>query len=191
MKWIILNQTSNTGMPLVEQGLLTLSDHVSSPTVVVGFVSLVFLVFCVVFCRSLFVHLSFFCWPWRFLSFFDLRIWIASLVSSNSLIEGCCLQWSYWANGFWWLSWCHHFKSFTVATKNRLTEYLICHQWPRIGFICGNHNLVLSLFMTYRLISKKSNTVGATSGASSVAPLHFVMPVLVKLLVFMSCNHMS
>ena len=58
---------------------------------------------------------------------------------------------------------------------NQLTEYLICHQWPRIGSIYGNHNLVLSLFMTYRLISKKSNTGGGggggcdTSGASSVA----------------------
>ena len=32
----------NTRVPLVEQGLNTLSDHVSLPTVVIGFVSLVF-----------------------------------------------------------------------------------------------------------------------------------------------------
>ena len=37
------------------------------------------LVFCVVFCRSLFVLLSFFFWPLCFLSFFDLRILITSL----------------------------------------------------------------------------------------------------------------
>ena len=31
----------NTGVPLVEQGLFTIPDHVSSPTIVVGFVFLV------------------------------------------------------------------------------------------------------------------------------------------------------
>ena len=47
--------------------------------------------------------------------------------------------------------------------------------------------------MTYRRVSKKSNTVGATSGASSVAPelATYFMPVLVGLVLFMSCNHMS
>jgi hypothetical protein len=38
---------------------------------------------CVVFCRSLFVLLSFFFWPLCCLSFFDLRILITPLVSSN------------------------------------------------------------------------------------------------------------
>ena len=42
------------------------------------------LVFCVVFPGSLFVLLSFFLWPLCCLSFFDLRILITSLVSSNS-----------------------------------------------------------------------------------------------------------
>jgi hypothetical protein len=37
-----------------------------------------------IFCRSLFVLLSFFFWPLCCLSFFDLRILIASLISSNS-----------------------------------------------------------------------------------------------------------
>ena len=41
------------------------------------------LVICV-FCRSLFVRLSFFFWPLCYLSFFDLRILITPLVSSNS-----------------------------------------------------------------------------------------------------------
>ena len=30
------------------------------------------------------------------------------------LIEGCCWQWSYWHNSFWWWNWNHHFKSFTA-----------------------------------------------------------------------------
>ena len=42
------------------------------------------LVFYVVFCRSLFVLLFFFFWPLCCLSFFDLRILITPLVSSNS-----------------------------------------------------------------------------------------------------------
>ena len=41
------------------------------------------LVFCVMFCRSLFVFLSFFFWPLCCLSCFDLRILITPLVSSN------------------------------------------------------------------------------------------------------------
>jgi hypothetical protein len=42
------------------------------------------LVFCVMFCRSLFVLLYFFSWRLCCLSFFDLRILITILVSSNS-----------------------------------------------------------------------------------------------------------
>ena len=38
----------------------------------------------VMFCRSLFVPLSFFLWPLCYLFFFDLRILITPLVSSNS-----------------------------------------------------------------------------------------------------------
>jgi hypothetical protein len=46
-------------------------------------VKFVFLVLCVVFCRSLYVHLTFFVWPLCCLSF-DLRILITPLVSSNT-----------------------------------------------------------------------------------------------------------
>jgi hypothetical protein len=42
------------------------------------------LVLCVIFCRLLFVLLSFFFWPLRCLFFFYIRILITSLVSSNS-----------------------------------------------------------------------------------------------------------
>jgi len=41
------------------------------------------LLFCVVFCRSLFVLLSNFFWPLCCLSFFDLRLLIIPLISSN------------------------------------------------------------------------------------------------------------
>jgi hypothetical protein len=46
------------------------------------------LVFCVMFCRSLYVLLSFFFWPLCGLSFFDLRILITPLVSWPL----CCLS---------------------------------------------------------------------------------------------------
>ena len=42
------------------------------------------LVFCVIFCRSLFVLMYFFSWPLCYLFFFDLRILITPLVSSSS-----------------------------------------------------------------------------------------------------------
>jgi hypothetical protein len=40
-------------------------------------------VFCVVFCISLFFFLSLFFWPLYYLSFCDIRLWITPLVSSN------------------------------------------------------------------------------------------------------------
>jgi hypothetical protein len=40
--------------------------------------------FCVVFCRSLFVRLSFFLWPFCCLSFIDLQVLTTPLVSRNS-----------------------------------------------------------------------------------------------------------
>jgi hypothetical protein len=45
------------------------------------------LVFCLMFCRSLFVLLFFLFWTLCFLSIFDLRILITLLVSSNSSSE--------------------------------------------------------------------------------------------------------
>jgi hypothetical protein len=60
---------------------LTISTWVH-PRFLVGFVLLDLL--CVMFCRSLFVLLSFFFWPLYCLFFFDLLILITPLVSSNS-----------------------------------------------------------------------------------------------------------
>jgi len=59
---------------IVEQELLTLPEHLSSPRVFCGVRVARSLFFCVVLCRSLFVLLS----------FFDLRILITPLVSSKS-----------------------------------------------------------------------------------------------------------
>ena len=56
------------------------------------------LVFCVVFCRSLFVLLYFFFCPLFCLFFFDLRILITPLVSSNSSLKSYlqnCIQSNY------------------------------------------------------------------------------------------------
>jgi len=62
---------------VVKQELLTIPElcgvHVSRS-----------LVLCVMFCISLYVLLPFFFWSWWCLSFFDLRILITPLVSSNS-----------------------------------------------------------------------------------------------------------
>ena len=71
-------------VPLVELELLTLPEHLSSPSVFNRVCVTRSLVLYVMFCRSLFVHLSFFFWPLCFLSFFDLWILITPLVSSNS-----------------------------------------------------------------------------------------------------------
>jgi hypothetical protein len=59
-----------TVLKLVEQELLTLPEHLSSPAVFSG-VGVLF----VMFCRSLFVLLFFFFWPLCCLSFFNLHIW--------------------------------------------------------------------------------------------------------------------
>ena len=77
-------------MPLLEQELLTIPQHLSSPPVFTGVRAAQSLVFCVVFCRSLFVLLVFFCWPLCCLSFVDLQIMITPLVSSNS---SCNISW--------------------------------------------------------------------------------------------------
>ena len=68
-------------MPLVEQELFTLQEHMSSPLFYWGSCYSIFSCMCI-FCRSL-SALFFFFWPLCYLSF-DLRILITLLVSSNS-----------------------------------------------------------------------------------------------------------
>ena len=70
-------------VPLVEKELLTLPEHLSSPPVFSGIRYSIFSFMCM-FCRSLFVLLSFFFWPLCCPFFFDIRILITHLVSSNS-----------------------------------------------------------------------------------------------------------
>jgi hypothetical protein len=65
-------------VPLVEQELLTLSEHLGSPPVLSGVRVARSLIFCVMFCSSLFVL---FLWPLCCLCFFDLRLLITSFVS--------------------------------------------------------------------------------------------------------------
>ena len=69
-------------VPLVEQDLLTLPEHLSSPPVLSGDCVTRMLYIC--FCRSLFVLLNFLFWPLCCLFFFAIRILIGPLVSSNS-----------------------------------------------------------------------------------------------------------
>jgi len=73
---------------LVEQELLTLPEHLSSPRFLVGLCYLIFSFMCM-FCWSLFVLLYFFFWPLCCLFFFDIRILITLLVSSNSSCQLC------------------------------------------------------------------------------------------------------
>ena len=69
---------------LMEQELLTLPEHLSSPPVFIGVGVNRSLASCVMFCSLLF-DLSFFCiWLLCCLTFFNLRILLTTLVSSNS-----------------------------------------------------------------------------------------------------------
>ena len=84
--FFVLLWSIHYGVSLVEQELLTLPEHLSSSLVFSGVYVPLSLVFCVVFCRSLFVFLFFFFWPLCCLSFFDLRILTTLLVSSDSCL---------------------------------------------------------------------------------------------------------
>jgi hypothetical protein len=68
-------------VPLVEQELLTLPEHLSSPP---GFSGVHVTRSLVLYLRFVYRCLYFFAWPLCCLFFFDIRIMIASLVSSNS-----------------------------------------------------------------------------------------------------------
>jgi len=86
-----------------------------------------------------------------------------------SLIEGYWWQGSYCTKGSSWLSWSHHFESFTFATMTWLTAIVyLCHKWPRI--CCTSEFPVLSSFMTYHRVCNQINTTGATSGAGTAYP---------------------
>jgi len=71
-------------VPIVEQELRTLPDHLSSSPMFSGVHVARYLVLCVCCFRSLLAILSFFFWTLCCLSFFDWHILITSVVSSNT-----------------------------------------------------------------------------------------------------------
>ena len=101
--WVIIGFVTRITrrVPLVEQELLTLPEHLSSPPVFSGISCYSIFSFMSMFCRSLFVLLYSFFWPLCCL-FFDIRILITPLVSSNS-----SFNWSFYTLflfvycGFW------------------------------------------------------------------------------------------
>jgi hypothetical protein len=73
-------------VPLVEQELPTHPRHLSSPPVLSGVRVTRSLVFCVMFCRSLFVFLYFFFWPLCYLFWFWLHLWYLQTLLMNVAI---------------------------------------------------------------------------------------------------------
>jgi len=89
--WLIIRFVTRLTrwVPLVEQELLTIPEHLSSPPLFSGVRVTRALVLCVCFVDRC---LSFFFWPLCCL-FFDLRILISPLVSTNSSWIRCLLFW--------------------------------------------------------------------------------------------------
>ena len=75
-----------TTVPLVERELPTLPEHLPLPPVFSGVRVARSLVFCMVFCVSLFIILLFLLWPLRCLSFSDLRLLITPLAITLSVL---------------------------------------------------------------------------------------------------------
>jgi hypothetical protein len=73
LKWKYSNmctRVTTRWLPLVGEELLTIPEHLSSPPVFSGIRVTRSLVFCVMFCRSLFVSFVLFLWPLCCLSLF-------------------------------------------------------------------------------------------------------------------------
>ena len=82
-RWYLSRLTVTRRVSIVKKELLTLPKHPGSPTVVSGIRVARSLVFCVIFCRSLYVLLSLFFCSLYCLAFYDLRLLITLLGSSN------------------------------------------------------------------------------------------------------------
>jgi len=135
------------------------------------------------FCWSLFVPLYCFFWPLRCLFFFDIRILIAPLVSSNSslkcelfdgnvtshicqrcyLIEGLLLTRKLLDQWFLLV------KLNSSLQKFYGMEYL-CHKCPWIWSTCRKHFPVLSSFMAYHRVCNWINKTGVTSRVGTAYP---------------------
>ena len=46
----------------------------------------------------------------------------------------------------------------------------LSHKWPRLCSVCRNHNLTLSLLMTYQWACNKSNTTDTEGGTGTAYP---------------------
>jgi hypothetical protein len=93
--WLItgfVTRLTRQWVPLMEQQRPTFPEHLSSSPVLSGVGVIRSLVLCVCFFRSLFVLLYFFTWPLCCMFFFDIRILITPLVSSNSKILDIVIQ---------------------------------------------------------------------------------------------------
>jgi hypothetical protein len=113
-------------VPLVEQELLTLPEHLSSPSVFSAWGSCysIFSFICM-FCRSLFVLLCFFFWPLCCLFFSNIRILITPLVSF-----GHCAVCSSSIYGFWLPLW--YLLAIVLSVHLRYTDsdYPFGIFWP-------------------------------------------------------------
>jgi hypothetical protein len=134
----------------MEQQLLSLPEHLSSPPGFSGVRVTRSLVLFVLFCRSLFGLLYFFIWPLFYLLFSDLRILITLLVSSNSsvfllftvsdypfaIFKLFCLSsiYSFWLP-FWYL---HTLLSFSEKSPFGVSrvEWYSDHQWLHVQMGC-------------------------------------------------------
>ena len=93
--WFVARVTRR--VPHMGQELLTLTKHLSSPPIFWGGGRVCVarsLVFCVMFCRSLFIPLSFSFGHYMF--FFDLRLLINLLVSPNFSSWNLLIKQTYW-----------------------------------------------------------------------------------------------
>jgi hypothetical protein len=123
-------------VPLVEQELLIHPEHLRSSPVLSGVRGARSCVICVVFCRSLFVPLSFFFWPLCCLSF-ALRILITPFCYFNLFLRSK----SKWTNTFL------NFVMFWILTWLNETNYGFVRDYVFSVLFSGTNS---SLFTCYR-----------------------------------------
>ena len=128
-------------VPLVEQELLTIREHLRSP-----FFSGVHvtrsIVFCVMFCRSLFVLLSFFFFSLCRL-FFDLRIMIIPLVSSIFL-DSIAMQFTFICSGTYAI----HLAFLCSRINGGMNGcYILCSRIRFLGQLCNVYIYFNTLFI--------------------------------------------
>jgi uncharacterized membrane protein (DUF485 family) len=101
------------------------------------------LVFCVIVCRSLLVLLYFFFWPLCCLSFFDLRLLITPLVSTNFSF-GHCVVCPSSIHGFWLPLW--YLQTFILAIVLSVRLRFTASDYP-----FGIYKLLLAIVLSVLL----------------------------------------